>query len=1233
MKILNERQFRRGFSLVEVTIATCLMAVVLITAVGFVTRAKDSTKFSDERAFAVQKGISLLEEVRNYTQLVGDFGEIDALDDGVIYNTVLTIQEDVAPDHVSSGNHTSATSDSGWHYSRRLVVKPFAGLDIRDLRIVSALVYREAINGGEPVLLADVGTVLRSPGDQAFPTTQVFDVYFLGIENIPGWWVYMSYIKPLMEVTVEDLQARNPGLEFRAHWVTKSSFGRNPRYMPFINEEVDSYQDIDWVYFYPGKMPTGSAADEYYVPSQMTARMMLDGKENRGYDEDTNPLPYSLADEYNHGMRYIDEMRYFNDRCDVVLNDPVTHEPTDPPQHLDDPLTPTWRILLERMCTDPESFENAILINLHGELLPMPAIRNYSDPAKNPCNPAKLTAGDQNHNGMRVVTHPEYLCTPDEEDLKLRVYAYQDLSDDQHSNINDFVETFESGLNSALWDSSGAYTAVVTGPAYTGTKSLRLEGAVYSGKPSWARTKGNWSLDCAQIDFMVKDIDMLELTTDDGIFQAYLWDDQGTPIGLVGQDRGLVDQHFYIQFWGESESFSTFDLSLLNSDWHQFTIKYNNEYGLSTIAVSIDGAEIHRHSTASRGRFDDIQFLSTAPGTLRARAYLDNVEVVPVLKADEITVLFPNINLTYALTNPVRIHRIFGGVDGSDDDSLNGLLDSYGMNLNFAPLGYKPDAGNPPPLSQMCYYIEYLDDDPGDSVIGDTLIHFYNTPLDAPEVGNQGLPETWRLYGLEYIPSSTDAAGDFTRDLTDNSDNPKNTARWIIEIPEELVDPANSDSDEAGILVEFADPADGVDEVVNRLTIETRIGSDYTTGVMYPTENKAENLSRTYAWWSEDRSVVPFSERGQFIGDPRHCPYADLKDCVPFTNFNDDWGNDNPFRNHYNWWFDNFRDNLSGNVFAKWPGYSNTRIENDEANNNDGWANDKMRIDVPRYMELLRTGLIGADTVYTTLTGYSYYYMAIGNEIGYDSANGFKKGIPVSKKPFYGVSGQRTEQTISSAPPDDAGTVGTGMKLIKRGVLDWSDYWWGKHWIGELYPDSAWSAWSANGNLPTGTADSEFIRLKREVIGEDLPLGTTFTLCRRRLKPEGCNSFFLIGDRSHTFYHAFNSGNGSLTTAGDEIATDYAFPLPTSAFINRPFRLDWAGSNNWKKNPDFDFTTDYPHNTAEKVAVYYDHPWSAPNGTGSSLIALNPPDFVDDMRTSFQVINGLSQTIESGRAG
>ncbi|MBU0755547.1 MAG: prepilin-type N-terminal cleavage/methylation domain-containing protein, partial [Planctomycetes bacterium] len=606
-------QKNKGFSLVEVTIATSIMAVVLLVAVSFVTTAKRSTQDSNERAFAVQKAISLIEEVRNYTQQVGDFAELDILDDGTVNNPVLTIQNVDSPDEAASGNSTCGLSSTGWRFSRRLEIRPIPGCSIRDLRIVTAYVFRELGNNISR-RLADVSTVLRSPGNQAFPTTQTYDVYLLAMENVPGWWVYMANIRPLIEGRVTDLQARNPGLEFRAHWITKSSFGRNMRYTPFINQTVDSYQDVDFAYFYPGAMPDGSAASHYYVPHQIEAQMNIDGEVVNGYDEDTNPFPYTLADEYNHGMRYIDELRLFNNRCNVNV---------DPP--LEDPMTPTWRILLERMATDPESFENAIIINLHGELLPMPAIRNYSDAASDPANLP----------GVRVVTHPRYLVTPMDNnnvitdaslkktrDLQLRVYAFNDLCD---KNLAAFSEKVNQ------------YSVVI--------------------------------------------------------------------------------RHVNLAFNVNEESYAG-DPSLI-------------------------------------------------------------------------------------------VQRIFGGVDGCFDDTLDGNPDPYGLGNNVAnPVRFVGDPTQPPPDwssatvpdYEMCYHVWCDDDDPADEYPGNTVITFYNTPLicplvqdpDAlPAVEYQGLSSNWRLYGMEYIPSATEAGKwdaatpvpDFSRDLLDTTNNPKNTARWIIEIP------------------------------------------------------------------------------------------------------------------------------------------------------------------------------------------------------------------------------------------------------------------------------------------------------------------------------------------------------------------------------------------------------------------------------------------------------------------
>jgi len=1034
----RDRGKKTAFSIVEAMIAISILAAVLLIAVAFLSDSRRVTNMAQEKAFAIQKAISLVEEVRMQSQSAGDAADLDVLNDGDSFNQILSLQNTPSADVEPSGNLGDIKSPTGWHYSRRIEVVPpsFGDANMRDLRLVRALVYRNERDGSHP-LLADVAIVLRTPG-KAFPTSQAYDVYLLAIENIPGWWVYMNYLRPLMDSTMTDLQARNPGLVFKAHWITKSGYGRNPVYTPYINEAQDSTADVNWVYYYPGTMPAGQDATEYYVPGEIKARMNVDDTLIRcDYNRDTqakefNPLPYNLADEWNHGMRFIDEVRYFNRR--VAWNTKYANA------SLDQADAPTWHMLLERMCSRPADYENAILINLHGELLPMPAVRNYSDAAKEP----------ETLPFIRAVTHPQQLCAPANQPVKLRVYAYR--------------------------SNAGAATAERLNDVTVVIKNVNLTGNVNGGASS-----------------------TLNVSCIEG--------------GLAGVDYSLV-------------------------------------------------------ANPPQGAGATMWF--------QAAAILDR-----------------RTNTT------------------------------------------------------------------------DTVLYLHNTPVLCPQIvggaTGKGLGNSWRLYGLDYIPSSVETAGDFSRNLTTAGNFPKNTARWIIEIPAAMR--AN-----AQVQTELATPHDGVTEVTNRLTLETSIGavnpgtgnSDPLPGTRWYEEPDApylngtktlpaasdsfqpENFSRTYIWWTDQpASFVPWTERSQFIGDPRHSPYSDLKDGSTYTTF----------RNHYNWYFDNFNNAANGNQSASWPGYNLTDIQN-ATTAADGWSNMRYRWDVPRYLELLRTALQGTDSLWTTLTGFSYFYMGIGNEIGYDAANGstFSVGVPVSRKPYNGSSGARTEQMmVTGSDPADASTIGIGTKYIIRGTSASMD-WWGMPWIGELYPDrdpggaaatNSWTKWKTSGNLPTGNSSSTFLRMRPDLISTRLPatfpLGTSFenfqasppAYSMRRMAEVGCNSFFLAGpSRSSTFYHEYNDSNGTLQPAGVEIANRFAFPLPTQARINRPFRADWAG-HSWTSNQEFTATADYPHSTAKIVRVFYDHPWSSPNGMGAALLAFNNPAGTHSL---FAAVNGISMTIESGSA-
>ena len=45
----------------------------------------------------------------------------------------------------------------------------------------------------------------------AFPPTQVYDLYLIALESVPGWWVFMEAVVPFVESAISELEARNPG--------------------------------------------------------------------------------------------------------------------------------------------------------------------------------------------------------------------------------------------------------------------------------------------------------------------------------------------------------------------------------------------------------------------------------------------------------------------------------------------------------------------------------------------------------------------------------------------------------------------------------------------------------------------------------------------------------------------------------------------------------------------------------------------------------------------------------------------------------------------------------------------------------------------------------------------------------------------------------------------------------------------------------------------------------------
>jgi hypothetical protein len=610
----------------------------------------------------------------------------------------------------------------------------------------------------------------------------------------------------------------------------------------------------------------------------------------------------------------------------------------------------------------------------------------------------------------------------------------------------------------------------------------------------------------------------------------------------------------------------------------------------------------------------------------------------------------------------------------------------------------------------------------------DTVIKLYNSPLRAPiesgpagsSTSGRGLAVEDRLYGLEYIPSPlenlTTGGVQFSTDLTAPMIGPKNTARWIINIPAAAI------------------PND------TQITIETRIGDQLTSGVMYPKPDRPSNLSRTYVWRGSDAYIfgnvgttppaLPITERYQFLGDPRHLPYADLKrphisGTFPSSPAGSVGNYESPLGMGYNRYFDDFEDTtfnrgqsaeqtglglekwtidatvpnnvarfiidgapafsvsiadgtfdaagiasalnadatfasaatavaVSGHVRvisrtlagssvqydmtdptaavlgaqlgfagsvssnAGWPGWVYTvagtsyGVKNNGIVGDSGWETNggRIEIDVHRLFQVLRSALVNSSAIYTTMTGFSYYYIGIGNEIGYDAANVFPNSVPVSTMPFTGAAGGIYENSIT-------GTV----KLIRENT---NNGWWAKPWIGELYPDSQYStAWNTTGNIPTGQGANLYVRDVRANFPKFW--GTALTNAVRRTKERGCTTFFWGGKPGATFHHGYyDSDSAAIQTPGQDIADHYSMPVPATIANARPFDV---ALNNTGDEPESFLAGGYPPAyNIKSLRTYYLHSGGGPT-LGSALVTLTDPN---SNYPAFIAVNGLSPTGVSG---
>jgi len=454
--------------------------------------------------------------------------------------------------------------------------------------------------------------------------------------------------------------------------------------------------------------------------------------------------------------------------------------------------------------------------------------------------------------------------------------------------------------------------------------------------------------------------------------------------------------------------------------------------------------------------------------------------------------------------------------------------------------------------------------------------------------------------------------------------------------------------------------------------VTTRIGKDLTTGVFWPLQadlgqditgrNKPADVSRTTTWFVNEPSEVPFSERYQFQGDPRHCPYVDLR------HNGDPPPADTPFADGYNWYWGDFKDGDDSTVAVNaWgDGFEDGRLK-------DGWSGNYCEFDVPRYFFWFRSAIIESRCLFTTLTGFSFYYMCMGGEVGYDAANGpsFKYGVPINKMVWDGTDSPTAETQLNSSGSNGNGK---GAKIIGADYDQDGVRWWAKPWLGEIYPDHLYTTYwrwpedgeptvtELRGNLPTEQKDSAypFQWVSRGYIcqngsawcGDGRPLGTTFNFSIRRTQTQGCTAMFnSVEANGKMFRHIFKSYGslGTLQPPGQQLADRYYFPLPTETKISRPWKLDGTSSkpDNWNYYPyternlsEIPYRMTDPDTGAQIVQKFYNHNDDPNNLVGSGIVRTMAPAIdvdgngkTDNLeKCGYIVVNGIDKTTETGTA-
>jgi prepilin-type N-terminal cleavage/methylation domain-containing protein len=1115
----NSRNRQSGMSLIEVLAGLAIVSVMVLGTVTVMSNAHHLTRMTSNKQFATEKAISMIEELKSLVQTNqgSQVVSLDSYDDGVTNKSLLTTQgqlatpQTVKSDDAISGNILMAAPDT-WMYERRINVQKVKGQS-NDVRLVNVKVFQNTLGG--QILLAEVSSIIRTLVYN-MPPTQVYDVYALALENVPGWWVYMSNLVPTVRNAIGDLQARNPGLVFRTHWITTLSYGRDLLYKPYMNGASDSIADVNSVYFYPDKMPAacisgGLCGDNEYYPSFLfRGHMNVEGADTNGYDAANNPQPYAIADGYNNSMRYYDELALYTARKAANVNEELT-----------------WRLLMDDMYMNPNKYTNALIINLHGELMPFAPTRNYSDAAK---SPGQAFAPDLRN--MRAVVHSEQLRYTNNDGVNLRVYTY--LSNPAAAmpapagimpvpltirikGLNGWMPTNAAGCTAATCAVQAIHGGVDSNASGSADlyDAAPVAAAAYpvGGQPNQMAWKAT-----------------VDPVTNDTVLKLY-----GSPViapveTATGRGLAAEDRLYGLEYIPSPVEDLTSGAVQFSTDLSSTAIRPKNT------ARWIIKIPLAAFPAAAAGT-GEVLTVDTRIGDQETSGVLypaavdpDNKSSTYVWRGDD-TYIFGNAAVSPKLPITERFQVL-----GDPRHCPYADLKRPHLANAFPPAAIV----GPPAIAKGGY----------ESALG----MGYNRYFDNFEDGtrNRGAWPEWT--GTVAEPYNIVSSG-----------TPNNRVALKINGGTAFaVTIGNGGSRTAA-------------------AIATELNADATFASNAIAESIAGHLRIT----AKVAGTIQFDKST-----------SSRTECANTLGFDDAVHSDEAWTG---WFY-----TVAGQQYG---------IKNDGAAGpgTAGWdsGSGTLEIDVHRMFQMLRSSLTRSNAIWTTMTGFSYYYIGIGNEIGYDSANGFSSSIPVSTKPYTGASGSRYEDSI-------LGTV----KVIREN--NGAGSWWSLPWIGELYPDSVYATWLASGNMPTGSGANKFIRTDR--VNSPKFTGTALSDAKRRTAAPGCTTLFWTGAAAATFHHEGHDGDqAAITTAGTDIADHFALPVPTTIDNARPFDINFSAAGSNPEN--FLQPGDYP--TAYLTTVlntYYTHTGTGPS-KGSALISLTDPV---TNNPAFIAVNGLSPTGVAG---